>query len=440
MKAGLLPLYVELYDERVPHLRPRLEKFYKKITGILESRGIEIVTSPFCRLACEFENSVKAFENTGVSCIITLHMAYSPSLECEKALCDTELPIIVMDTTETESFGFMQDPDEINYNHGIHGVMDMCSVMQRNGKRYAVCAGHYEDEAFIDRLCLYVKAAEAAKAFHGMTVGSAGGAFPGMGDFYVSEERLKEDFGINVVMLDKPMPAVKTGNVPDEMAGLDEKLCEVSMQAGLQLRQWLSSIGAGAFTVNFLEAGKLFATMPFMEICRCMADGIGYAGEGDVLTASLTGALMKGFGDTSFVEIFCPDWKDGRLFLSHMGEMNLALADRSSVSLFEKDFPYADAPTPIAYEGRFKEGRAVYVNLAPKKDGYTLFCRPVTMESCERDNFSHTVRGWMRPDMELEKFLEMHSEIGATHHSVIVYGADSEQIAFFGRLLGFDIK
>ncbi len=440
MKAGLLPLYVKLYDERVPHLRPRLEKFYEKITGILEARGIEIVTSPFCRLACEFEKTVRAFEDADVSCIITLHMAYSPSLECEKALTATQLPIIVMDTTETESFGFMQDQDEILYNHGIHGVMDMCSVLHRNGKQYAICAGHYMDKSFIDRLCGYVKAAEAAKAFRGMTVGTAGGAFPGMGDFYVTEERLKKDFGINVVMLNEPTPEVRIDDIPSEMERLDRNLCKVSVQAGAQLRQWLASIGAGAFTVNFLEAGGLFATMPFMEICKCMADGIGYAGEGDVLTAALTGALMKGFGETSFVEIFCPDWEEGRLFLSHMGEMNLALTDKSSVKLMEKDFPYADAPTPIAYSARYKAGKAVYINLAPKKDGYTLFCCPVTMESCTSDNFDGTVRGWMRPDMKLEDFLEVHSKIGATHHSVIVYGADSEQIAFFGRLLGFDIK
>ncbi|MBQ8435462.1 MAG: chemotaxis protein CheA, partial [Oscillospiraceae bacterium] len=39
--------------------------------------------------------------------------------------------------------------------------------------------------------------------------------------------------------------------------------------------------------------------------------------EGDILTAAFCGALLQGFADTSFVEIFCPDWKGGRVMLSH---------------------------------------------------------------------------------------------------------------------------
>ena len=59
-----------------------------------------------------------------------------------------------------------------------------------------------------------------------------------------------------------------------------------------------------------------------------MQRGVGYAGEGDAFTASLVGALLKNYKETSFVEIFCPDWKNDALFISHMGEMNYAVADR----------------------------------------------------------------------------------------------------------------
>jgi len=34
-----------------------------------------------------------------------------------------------------------------------------------------------------------------------------------------------------------------------------------------------------------------------------MSRGIGYAGEGDVLTAALTGALLSVYPDTSFTEV-----------------------------------------------------------------------------------------------------------------------------------------
>ena len=39
-----------------------------------------------------------------------------------------------------------------------------------------------------------------------------------------------------------------------------------------------------------------------------MARGIGYAGEGDLFTASLVSSLLSVFPETSFSEMFCPDW------------------------------------------------------------------------------------------------------------------------------------
>lgn len=69
-----------------------------------------------------------------------------------------------MDTTETLEFTNEQNSSEITYNHGIHGVMDMCSMLKRCGKPYAILAGHYEESGYIERACGYVRAASIVKA------------------------------------------------------------------------------------------------------------------------------------------------------------------------------------------------------------------------------------------------------------------------------------
>ena len=96
MKIGLLPLYVKLYDDKLPELRIRLEKFYNEIAGMLEERGMTVVKSDFCRLSDEFSAVVKTYEEENVDAIVTLHMAYSPSLESIEALKGTVLPIVVL--------------------------------------------------------------------------------------------------------------------------------------------------------------------------------------------------------------------------------------------------------------------------------------------------------------------------------------------------------
>lgn len=454
MKIGLLPLYIALYDRTSPSMRPRLEAFYQEIAQEFAKRGVEVETSPFCRLKPEFEQAVGKFEAAGVDALVTLHMAYSPSLESIDVLAGTALPIVVLDTTETLEFTNGQDPVEIDYNHGIHGVMDMCSMLTREGKDYAVAAGHYRDSDVLDRVCGYVRAAKAAGALRGARVGLVGGAFDGMGDFRVPYEELKERFGVEVVEQKAERmrgwnAAVSEAEVDAEMSanaeafdfagGVDPDEYRAAVRSCLTLRRCLEEDRLSSFSVNFTCIGgdSGLESMPFLECCKAMGRGIGYAGEGDALTAAFVGALMRGYPDTTFVEIFCPDWKNGTLFLSHMGEINYRIADtkpcvcRAGVNYTPGGFPY------VGY-ARMKGGVGVYVNVCRGRDDYKLVAAPAEMLSVDEDTFGRTMRGWMRPRCTTARFLEELSRNGATHHSAFVYGATADEIVYFGRRLGLE--
>lgn len=446
MKIGLLPLYIQLYDEVSQFMRPRLETFYEKIAEQFGQRGIAVEKSDFCRVKAEFQKTVAAFEAAQVDAIVTLHMAYSPSLESIEALAGTELPIIVLDTTETLEFTPEQDPEEINYCHGIHGVMDMCSMLKRRGKPYAIAAGHYLKSDCIDRVCGYVRAAVAAKALRGAAVGVIGGAFDGMGDFAVEPQELKERFGITVEKLEAAdYTAYRAKVSPEELQAeliqnqayfdFDESVVEEAykkaVEGCLALRKLVAEKGYTAFSVNFQKV----ADIPFLEACKAMERGIGYAGEGDGLTAAFTGALLTAYPETSFVEIFCPDWKNDLVLFSHMGEVNYRITDGRPLVV-----PTAGFVETYAGYARMKGGKGVYVNISRDKEAYQLLLAPGEMLSCSTDNFGKRIRGWMKPARSTTaEFLEAHSAYGATHHSIFVYGASAEELAYFGKLLSMDV-
>ena len=48
IKIGFLPLYIKLYDDTCPELRPKLETFYERMAAALEERGLEEIRTPFC--------------------------------------------------------------------------------------------------------------------------------------------------------------------------------------------------------------------------------------------------------------------------------------------------------------------------------------------------------------------------------------------------------
>lgn len=455
IKIGFMPLYIKLYDDINLSVRGRLDEFYEKLATALEDEGFDVVRNAFCRIKPEFEACVAKFEEEKCDCIVTWHAAYSPSLESIDALAGCDLPIVVLDTTETYDFFHSNDPDAINLNHGIHGVMDMTNMLLRRGKAYAIAAGHFPQSDVIEKAARLVKAAAGARSLKGSRVGTIGGSFDGMGDFLISDEELLSTFGVTAVYSDgKTLTALQSAVTDEEIEAEIEKdleMCQVispftkdthakTVRNCLAVRKWIENEDLGAFTVNFREIrpSNGLSVMPFMEACKAMARGTGYAGEGDVLTAAITGALLRGFGDAAFIEIFCPDWKGGSLCLSHMGEFNLALSGIKP-EIKETDFIFGEADNPIVCYGCYKGGDAVFINVFKGPDGYNMLISPVEMLSVKKDNYQGSVRGWMKPKMPLGDFLSAISQCGVTHHSALVYGADLKELEFFGKIIGLKV-
>ncbi len=454
IRVGLLPLYLALYDDTAGEARPRVEEFTRTIAAELGRRNLEVVAAPVCRIEKEFAAAVRSFEAARVSAIVTLHLAYSPSLESVKALARTKLPVIVLDTTPAWSFGPSQDPAEIMFNHGIHGVQDMCNLLLRRGKPFALEAGHWQRSDVLDRVAALAVPARMAATMRFGRVGLVGTPFKGMGDFSVSPSALKSTIGAVVKPLEAEtlkglLARVKSGEVAAETAEDGARFqvdpgCEAahvrSARLGLALRRWMRDEDLCAFSFNFLDMRRAagHVSVPFLEASKAMARGIGYAGEGDTLTALLVAGLLSAYPDSSFTEMFCPDWESGSVFLSHMGELNWRLA-QGKPRLREMDYRYSRTDNPALLVGRFRPGPIVLANLAPTAQGYRLILAPAEMRDGQGDRFVDSVRGWCRPPLPLADFLAAYSRAGGTHHLGLSYGADLGQLEAFGRLAGWDV-
>ncbi len=457
-KIGLLPLYIELYDRTAPEVRPRIDSFHSLMAARLGGLGLDVVTVPVCRLKDEFSAAVDRFQREGVDGIITLHLAYSPSLEAADALAGTRLPLFVLDTTPTYSFGPGVDPDEIMYNHGIHGVQDLCNVLRRRGKRFTIEAGHWECSDVLKRAAAWARAAAVGDRMRHSRVGQLGSAFEGMGDFAVPRDVLSRSIGVEVVdadleRLQRLLPSESAPEVDAEMnddlarfrcAGLDSSAHRTTTRVCLAVRRWMEQLKLSAFTISFSDPalGQSLSTLPFLEAGKAMARGVGYAGEGDALTAAFTGALMAVWPETSFVEMFCPDWEGGSILLSHMGEMNPDLA-AGGAELLHKPMSWLSVPQgPVVALGRFKGGRAVFADLAPGPDDtFTLIVAPVeVLEAAADRGMENEVRGWIRPPMPLGDFLAAYSREGGTHHAALIYGVAAEEVANLAAVMDWKLK
>ena len=245
-------------------------------------------------------------------------------------------------------------------------------MLKQKGKIYAIAAGHNIESDVIDRVCGFVKSAVAAKNLSNMKVGLFGGSFEGMGDFQVPEKELETRFGIKVENVkDSFIASVRETVTEQEITeetekdrqnyDFDDSVIEEEykdfVKGCLTLRKCIEKGGYNAFSVNFLNAGNV-GTMPFTECCKAMARGTGYAGEGDPLTSAFTGAFLSAYPETTFVEIFCPDWKDNKVLLSHMGEMNYAIIEGKPL-VRRTGTTYIKGTMPYAGYSKMKAGKGV---------------------------------------------------------------------------------
>lgn len=454
VKIGFLPLYVKLYDDGSPNMRLRIDAFAKEIFDLLNARDdVEVVKSDICRLESEFANAVNYFEEEKVDSIVTLHLAYSPSLESEKILKNTNIPIVVLDTTPNYAFTDDEDASAISYNHGIHGVQDMCNLLIRNDKKFFVEAGHYSESDVIERVVKRVKGIKAAKNFRNAKVGTIGGEFAGMGDFRVVDG-VFEEIGIKSVALTsddaKEYASQITNEEIEALIAQDKEKYVVSdkipeeflynnLRGNLAVRKWIEEKELTAFTANFLTIGKDFGLygMPFAEVNRAMERGIGYAGEGDILTSALVGAFMGVSDEASFIEMFCPDWKNNLIFISHMGEMNTALT-AGKAKFMIKPMVYSDIDTTWLC-GTYKEGKATLVDLAPLANGkFRLIVSFVYMKVPECKKFHSSTCGWFEPDKNVADFLANYSRLGGTHHLMLMYGDMRKVAETFAEYMGYE--
>jgi len=497
-RVGLLPLYLALYDDVAPQHRPHAEVFARRVADRLRGGGLDVQLSAVCCRRAEVERAVADLAVRGVDLLATLHLAYSPSLEAVDALAASSLPLALLDTTPAARFAEDATMDDLFRNHGIHGVQDLACMLRRRGRAHCLVVGHVDDQAFLEDAVMTARAGCMARRLGSSRVLVFGDEFPGMGDFAV-EPRVLAGLGVTMDRIPVAELAARLRRVTEEElaaeAALDEQrfdcsrvspqLLRASNQVGLAVRAMLEEREAGAFSFNFqsFSRGAGAPTVPFLEASKAMARGIGYAGEGDALTAALVGALLQGLGDVTFTEMFCPDWEGNALFMSHMGECNLALAALRPVpaprlcrgrdggpkgaatqgrpttqrkgrpersrgaanrpALVPKEYVFGDVENPVIASFPLRPGPATLVNIAPGPGDRLeiIASRCQVLDRWAPERFPDVPHFWIAPaDADVRTFLRRYSECGGTHHLALALGDQVDTVRRMARMLGLHFE
>jgi len=456
-KVGLLALTLELYESLVPDLRVQREKWLrdKLLPALAPSAEVVFDKAVFARP--DIDAVVAALEARGVNALLVVLLTYSPSQLALPALARTNLPIIVWNTQELSAVDGKFTTAAMIDNHGVHGTQDLCNVLARSGVAFEYVTSHLDDDAATAELANFFAAAAAVRKLRAMRVGLLGYPFPGMGDFAVDTTHMAATLGCQWLHLTVEDYIARSADAGDgEVAEIvkayrdsydvaddvtDEDLA-LTARSELALRGMVADSALDALAYQFMAFGddQRTETVPFVAMSRLLADGIGFGGEGDVIAAAGSAFLSALQPPASFTEAFTIDFAGNSLFMSHMGEANVAMArtDRK-VPLVAREMPITRTRgRQLELITCFQPGPATLCALTQGPKGrWRLIVSRMTIPDfgpleMEVPHFK------LAPAGDVRDFLTAYAKAGGPHHNAVCFGDARARLKFAADLLDAD--
>ncbi len=455
-RIGLLALTLELYERLAPELRAGRERWLRERVLPALAPAAEVRFGRAVARRDDIDRVVAEYEAEQLDALLVMHLTYSPSELALPALKRTRLPILVWNTQELAGIDGGFENGAMLENHGVHGTQDLCSVLVRSGVPFEYVTSHLADPDGLKAVFHFSTAAAAVARLRRTRLGLLGYPFPGMGDLAVDAAHLAATLGCQCQPLSLPeyhrRAAAADGALVEDLKTeyrntyeLADDLTDADLDAAARAETALRSLAADhrldALSYQFLAFGEddRSVTLPFVAVSRMMSEGVGFAGEGDVVGAAGTWLLGRLQPPASFTEIFTIDFAGNGLTLSHMGEANVAMARR------DHRVPLVARPQPIvptrarqlALVTSFEPGPATLCALTMGPAGrWRLIASYLDIEDfgplpgmcvphCKVVNH-RDVRDW----------LTAYAKAGGPHHHAICFGDAREKIRLTARLLG----
>ena len=452
---GVLALMLADYEPLFPGILERQRRYVEEVLASLAATA----RFTFPRVAAsraDVEALTAQYNGEGLDGILILLLSYAQGQYLVHAMQRNHLPLalalIQPDETVGEDFGEL----ELTVNQGIHGSQDQANGLMRAGIPCAYYAGSRFDGELARFVADFGAAAQTVAALRTMRIGVIG-KLAGMGDVITDDmavyRRLGPEFVYDSIgTVQRCCAEVKPEAVAARVAyertifDVDPKLPPeahaTAVRLYLGLKRYLEDAGYAGYTAHFEEFGAdgRFTQLPLLAASSLMADGYGYAAEGDATAAMLVAAMMRLCGEANFSEMYMMDLKRDALLLCHAGEGNWATCrtDRKPF-LLDRVFNeggLGNPPTPLFTP---RPGPAAVMSLAHVggERFRLVYARGEVLDKCD-------LRGcdmpylFFRPESGVRPCVTAWLERGGTHHEAVVLGVSEPRVRLWCQLAGIE--
>jgi L-arabinose isomerase len=453
---GLLGIMQELYDEMIPgiteHQARYAESVADRLAGVADVRFIRPA-----RNREDVETITRELVAAGVDGIAIVMLTYGPAMRTVRALMQAPVPLMLANIQPERSVTPEWDMADLTYNQGIHGAQDQANALVRADVLFSVITGDWQSTEFERAFEDWARAAQAVSELRATRIGLLGYPMNGMGDILYDAPSLMRRIGPTVVAEDLGSLAARMGEVPEAEAesvieqhrerfevsdSLPHHRHAYAARFEVALRGLLEDKGYAGFSFHFDSIGGdgRFQQLPLLAASDLMADGYGFAAEGDTNTASLMCAAQTMIGDAHFSEMYAMDWELDSVLISHMGEGNWKIARKDRpIKLIDRPLGIGHLDNPPTPVFSAEPGPATSAALVPLEgELYRLVVgRGRVLDTPELPKVEmHYFH--FRPERGMQAFMDDWLSLGGPHHFVINLGDHARRWRRLAELLDVD--
>ena len=455
-RIGILGIMQDLYDDMVPGIARRQEGYAAELAASLAEVG-DFIPGKVIKYREDAEQVMREFENSDLDGVLVVMLTYGPAMRVARLLSESRLPICLANIQPEPSVTAAWDMADMTYNQGVHGAQDTANAMVRAGRRFWALTDDWHSEAFRADVGRWARAAAAVTAWRSLKVAIIGYAMNDMGDIRVDESALVRGLGPQIRAVAPGDLYRAMGDVtPAQIAGviafedanfeIDPALSETERADHARMQVAIQAVlerdGYGAYTAHFDAIGEdgRFDRLPLAAASTLMANGYGYAAEGDVLAACMVTAGHTLIGDAHFTEMYAMDFPSDSILMSHMGEGNwkIARSDRP-VRLIKRPLGIGRLADPPTFLFQYQPGPATLATLVNLEGGRfrMVVAEGENLDSPPLPNLEMPY-GQFRPASGVRACLNGWLAAGGPHHEVMNLGHHAESWHVFCGLAGIE--
>ena len=394
-----------------------------------------------------------------VAGVITWMHTFSPAKMWIRGTKLLQKPLLHLATQYNESIPWKTiDMDFMNLNQSAHGDGEYGFINARLNKQNKIVVGYWKRPEIQKEIADWMDVAVAYNESFGIKVARFGDNmrnvgvtegdkveaqiqfgwtvdYFGIGDLVQVIDRVSDE---EVEQLFEEYKELYTFDYGDYEEKTWEEHVKVQAQQEIGIRRFLEEGGYNAFTTNFEDLYGM-KQLPGLAVQRLMAEGYGFAGEGDWKTAAIDRLLkiMARGKDTGFMEDYTYELASGQeaILESHMMEVDPTLAaTKPRIIVSPLSMGDREDPARLVFDG--KAGEGVVVSMADFGTHYKLLINEVeafepTTEAPNlpvarvlwktKPNFHEGVHSWI--------------QAGGGHHTVVSLNLTTDQIETWAKLV-----